>query len=61
LKEILPKIEGFCFIVVSKDEVDAMKAQYGTCGRDLYFVDVEFIFLSLLRQSLCTDDTTCVY
>jgi hypothetical protein len=54
-------ITGFHFIVTTKEESQSMIKQYKNYGHDFYFVDTEFIFLSILRQKMCMDELEHIY
>jgi hypothetical protein len=52
---------GAHFVITTKEESQKMIQQYKTYGRDFYFVDTEFVFLSILRQKLALDEHDHIY
>jgi len=61
VKEVTKTIVGFCFIVIREEEKQTLREKYSSYGHNIYFIDPEFIFLTILRQKLSMEGDLLQY
>lgn len=60
-KPVSGTMSGFYVIITTKEEADEMVKTYSSYSHNLYFVDKEFVFLSILRQNMCFEEKDLIF